>query len=87
MQDYNYVFHGCMEMTIEMSCCKYPEAKELPGFWDDHKAVRKKYFWIFWIIFLLEKFSSNLQILYSQVNFLFPLRYFLSCFHVLIEKR
>jgi len=38
MQDYNYVFHGCMELTIEMSCCKYPKAHELSRYWDEHKA-------------------------------------------------
>lgn len=37
MQDFNYVFAGCMELTIEMSCCKYPEFSEIEKFWNDNK--------------------------------------------------
>ena len=37
MQDYNYIWHGCMEVTLELSCCKYPQAVELPKFWDDNR--------------------------------------------------
>ncbi|CAH1716001.1 unnamed protein product [Aphis gossypii] len=36
MQDYNYVWHGCMEITLEMSCCKYPPATLLEPHWKDH---------------------------------------------------
>lgn len=39
MQDYNYVWFGCMEVTLEISCCKYPPAKELPTYWEDNKLV------------------------------------------------
>ncbi|KAF2892153.1 hypothetical protein ILUMI_14020, partial [Ignelater luminosus] len=38
MQDFNYVWHGCMEVTLEVSCCKYPPAKELPRYWEDNKV-------------------------------------------------
>ena len=38
MQDYNYIWHGCMEVTLELSCCKYPPATELRQFWDDNRA-------------------------------------------------
>jgi len=37
MQDYNYIWHGCMEVTLELSCCKYPPAAELSQFWDDNR--------------------------------------------------
>ncbi|XP_060880532.1 carboxypeptidase D-like isoform X2 [Metopolophium dirhodum] len=36
MQDYNYAWHGCMEITLEMSCCKYPPASFLESHWKDH---------------------------------------------------
>jgi len=39
MQDYNYVWHGCMEITLEMSCCKYPPAIFLESHWKDHLKV------------------------------------------------
>ncbi|XP_045478513.1 LOW QUALITY PROTEIN: carboxypeptidase M-like [Harmonia axyridis] len=37
MQDFNYVWYGCMEVTLEVSCCKYPPAQELPKYWEDNK--------------------------------------------------
>ncbi|XP_046680544.1 carboxypeptidase D-like isoform X2 [Homalodisca vitripennis] len=37
MQDYNYVVHGCMEITLEISCCKFPEPEELQSSWDQNR--------------------------------------------------
>ncbi|XP_041851854.1 carboxypeptidase D isoform X2 [Melanotaenia boesemani] len=34
MQDYNYVYGNCMEITMELSCCKYPPASELKKEWN-----------------------------------------------------
>ncbi|KAG8294742.1 hypothetical protein J6590_096285 [Homalodisca vitripennis] len=42
MQDFNYVWYGCMEVTLELSCCKYPAASELPKFWDENRLFRLK---------------------------------------------
>lgn len=39
MQDYNYVWYGCMEVTLEISCCKFPPAQELRRYWDDNQLV------------------------------------------------
>lgn len=39
MQDYNYAWHGCMEITLEMSCCKYPPASFLESHWNDNLKV------------------------------------------------
>lgn len=38
MQDYNYVYSGCMELTLEQSCIKYPAARELESLWSANKA-------------------------------------------------
>ncbi|XP_072384942.1 carboxypeptidase D-like isoform X3 [Diabrotica undecimpunctata] len=43
MQDYNYVWYGCMEVTLEVSCCKYPPAHELPKYWEDNKQALIKF--------------------------------------------
>ena len=37
MQDFNYVHSNAMEITLELSCCKHPPAKELARFWLDNK--------------------------------------------------
>lgn len=43
MQDYNYYWTGCMELTLELSCCKYPSKVELPQFWDENKRALLAY--------------------------------------------
>uniref|UniRef100_A0A914EF47 Peptidase M14 carboxypeptidase A domain-containing protein n=1 Tax=Acrobeloides nanus TaxID=290746 RepID=A0A914EF47_9BILA len=37
MQDWNYLIAGCFEVTIETNCIKFPYARELPLYWDEHK--------------------------------------------------
>ncbi|XP_045171952.1 carboxypeptidase D-like [Mercenaria mercenaria] len=37
MQDYNYVKHGIFELTLEISCCKFPNTSELEYFWIDNR--------------------------------------------------
>lgn len=39
MQDYNYFKKGCMEITLEISCCKYPLPQELKKLWEQNKQV------------------------------------------------
>lgn len=46
MQDYNYAFKGCMEVTLEISCCKYPDVSMLEGLWNLNKEVRLKIIYI-----------------------------------------
>ncbi|XP_050533438.1 carboxypeptidase D-like isoform X2 [Daktulosphaira vitifoliae] len=33
MQDYNYEMHDCVEITLELSCCKYPPASDIITYW------------------------------------------------------
>ncbi|CAF4188623.1 unnamed protein product, partial [Rotaria sp. Silwood2] len=34
MQDYGYFNYGTIELTMEISCCKYPESNSLAGYWN-----------------------------------------------------
>ncbi|KJE90104.1 carboxypeptidase D [Capsaspora owczarzaki ATCC 30864] len=45
MQDFNYLHSNCFEITVEMGCCKYPLAKELPDLWSDHLPSMLNYLW------------------------------------------
>ncbi|XP_069767566.1 carboxypeptidase D [Narcine bancroftii] len=36
MQDYNYLHGDCFEITLELSCCKYPLASELSKEWNNN---------------------------------------------------
>lgn len=42
MQDYNYIFHGCMELTLEISCCKFPSNDKLELHWNENKNALVK---------------------------------------------
>ena len=37
MQDFNYHFSNCIELTFELSCCKYPPAKNLTREWENNR--------------------------------------------------
>jgi len=37
MEDFNYLHSNCFEITMELSCCKYPMGKELVTEWKNNK--------------------------------------------------
>ena len=43
MQDWNYYWMGCNEVTIELSDTKWPNASTLPGYWDDNRESMLNY--------------------------------------------
>ena len=43
MQDYNYVMEGIFEITLEVSCCKFPNGSDLEEFWTLNKDALVNY--------------------------------------------
>lgn len=43
MQDFNYWVYGCAEITVEVSCCKYPQPSELNTIWLQNKKSLIEY--------------------------------------------
>ena len=45
MQDYNYLYANCMEITVEQGCEKFPDASALPQIWRDNVRSLLDYVW------------------------------------------
>ena len=43
MQDFNYLYSNCMEITLELSCVKKPLAKVLETEWENNKEAMLKF--------------------------------------------
>ena len=43
IQDYNYMYAGCMEITLELGCCKFPRASTLQNHWHMNRDALVRY--------------------------------------------
>lgn len=65
MQDYNYLYGNCMEVTFELSCCKHPRATELRKEWDLNRESLLAY---------MEKVNPSLNIKVTTIMTISPLQ-------------
>ena len=45
MQDYNYIFSNCMEVTAELSCSKKPPPEKLSAEWENNLDSMLAFLW------------------------------------------
>ena len=43
MQDFNYIYGSTIDITFELSCCKYPDASKLPDEWISNRESLMSY--------------------------------------------
>merc|ERR1719309_480232 len=43
LQDYNYIYSNCMEITLELSCIKFPDKRALDKEWKNNKEALLSY--------------------------------------------
>lgn len=45
MQDFNYLATNSFEITLELSCEKFPAADLLPNYWSDNQKALLEFIW------------------------------------------
>ena len=43
MQDWNYLYTNCYEITLELGCVKYPYGDQLAAYWEANKPALLDY--------------------------------------------
>lgn len=64
MQDYGYLRYGTLEMTMEISCCKYPFSNILANYWSYNRDAMVE------LLLQAQRGSKSMQ-LFVSYDFLF----------------
>ena len=59
MEDFNYMHSNCFEITMELSCCKYPKASELQKEWQLNKES---------LLLFMEATHGNVELLFVHLT-------------------
>lgn len=70
MQDYNYVQSNAFELTLEVSCYKYPPAEDLVKYWRDNREPLLKFIEAvsFEYVFIIFKKEKNFKSIFRSLN-------------------
>lgn len=77
MNDFSYLHTNCFEVTVELSCDKFPHASELPIEWENNKESLLIYMEQVRLLWLNSHISFSMLyfpcFFYSSYNFKFNL--------------
>ena len=74
MNDFSYLHTNCFEVTVELSCDKFPHASELPIEWENNKESLLIYMEQVRLLWLnsvdVQNFNNIVLFIFSLVSFL-----------------